>query len=119
VFAVRPPGAGYDSGDGRRRWRGLDLGTVPVMVEADAPRVCCADHGVVVAGVPCARARSRFTRQFEDTCAWLTAHAHALVVAELLRTTWRSVTAIVGRVVAEAAGRADRLGGLRRIGCVS
>jgi transposase len=38
------------------------------------------------------------------------------VVAELLRTTWRSVSSIVTRVVAEAAGRADLLGGLRRIG---
>jgi transposase len=37
-------------------------------------------------------------------------------VAELLRVTWRTVTGIVTRVVAELAGRADRLDGLRRIG---
>jgi transposase len=37
-------------------------------------------------------------------------------VAELLRTTWRSVTGIVERVVTEAAGRRDQLAGLRRIG---
>ena len=29
---------GYDQGEGRRRWRGLDLGTIPVWLEADAPR---------------------------------------------------------------------------------
>jgi transposase len=40
---------GYDAGDGRRRWRGLDLGTVRVWLEADAPRVACREHGVVVA----------------------------------------------------------------------
>ncbi|MGH3906588.1 MAG: transposase [Pseudonocardiaceae bacterium] len=34
----------------------------------------------------------------------------------VLRITWRSVSAIVARVVAEAAGRRDRLAGLRRIG---
>jgi transposase len=34
----------------------------------------------------------------------------------LLRITWRSVAAIVVRVVAEAAGKRDRLAGLRRIG---
>ncbi|MQA17775.1 MAG: hypothetical protein GEV09_28060, partial [Pseudonocardiaceae bacterium] len=44
--------AGYDSGDGRRRWRALDLGTVRAVVEADAPRVRCPGHGIVVAAVP-------------------------------------------------------------------
>jgi len=29
--------AGYDQGEGRRRWRALDLGSVPVFLEADAP----------------------------------------------------------------------------------
>lgn len=37
--------AGYDRGEGRRRWRGLDLGTVRVYLEADAPRVACPEHG--------------------------------------------------------------------------
>jgi len=32
---------GYDRGEGRRRWRALDLGTVPTWLEADAPRVNC------------------------------------------------------------------------------
>lgn len=30
----------FDNGDGRRRWRGLDLGTVQVFFEADAPQHC-------------------------------------------------------------------------------
>ena len=29
---------GYDNGDGRRRWRALDLGTTKTFLEADAPR---------------------------------------------------------------------------------
>lgn len=37
---------GYDAGVGRRRWRGLDLGTIKVFLEADAPRVKCRTHGV-------------------------------------------------------------------------
>ncbi len=45
----------YDAGDGRRRWRALDLGTVMAYVEAEAPRVRCREHGVVVAAVPWAR----------------------------------------------------------------
>ncbi|MGH3848270.1 MAG: transposase, partial [Pseudonocardiaceae bacterium] len=107
---------GYDSGDGRRRWRALDLGTVIVELEADAPRVCCGFDGVVVAAVPWARAGSRFTTSFEQTCAWLAANASGSAVAELLRVTWRSVTAIVERVVADALAGSDRLDGVTRVG---
>jgi transposase len=39
--------SGCDGGEGRRRWRALDLGTVQVFVEAEAPRVECKEHGVV------------------------------------------------------------------------
>ncbi len=56
----------YDAGEGRRRWRALDLGTTFAFVEADAPRVRCRAHGVVVAAVPWARHDARFTRAFED-----------------------------------------------------
>ncbi len=37
---------------GRQRSRALDLGTVQVWLEGDAPRVTCLDHGVVTASVP-------------------------------------------------------------------
>ncbi|MGH2719368.1 MAG: transposase family protein, partial [Actinomycetota bacterium] len=50
---------GYDQGEGRRRWRGLDAGFVPVYLEADSPRVSCSTHGVVVASVPWARHDAR------------------------------------------------------------
>ena len=36
---------GYDAGDGRRRWRTLDLGLMVTFVEADAPRVTCRRPG--------------------------------------------------------------------------
>ena len=62
---------GFDLGEGRRRWRALDLGTTPAFVEADAPRVCCREHGVVVCAMPWARHASRYTRAFEDQAAWL------------------------------------------------
>jgi transposase len=87
-----------------------------VFLQAPAPRVSCAVHGVTVVAVPWARHGSRFTTAFEDTAAWLACHTALSVLAELLRVTWRSVAGIVVRVVAEAAGRRDRLGGLRRIG---
>ncbi len=57
---------GYDQGEGRRRWRALDLGTTFCFLEAWAPRVRCRRHGVVVAAVPWARHDAGFTRTFED-----------------------------------------------------
>jgi transposase len=107
---------GYDRGEGRRRWRAIDLGTVPVYLEADAPRVACADHGVVVVAFPWARHRARHTRDFEDVCAWLAARCSRSAVEELMRVAWRTVGAICARVVADAHDRLDPLDGLVRIG---
>ncbi len=59
----------YDAGEGRRRWRTLDLARRFCFLEADAPRVSCRRHGVVVAAVPWARHGSRFSRSFEDQVA--------------------------------------------------
>lgn len=106
----------YDNGGGSRWWRALDLGVIRVWLHADAPRVNCPVHGPTVVAVPWARHNSRFTTGFEDTAAWLAAHASASTVAELLRTTWRAVSGIITRVVSERAGTLDRLAGLRRIG---
>ncbi|MGH3857972.1 MAG: ISL3 family transposase [Pseudonocardiaceae bacterium] len=107
---------GYDSSAEPRRWRGLDLGSTQVFLQAKTSRVSCPVHGVVVAAVPWARAGSRFTAAFEDTCAWLVCHAALSVVAVLLRVAWRSVSDIVARVVATRREAGDRLAGLRRIG---
>lgn len=107
---------GYDQGGGRRRWRAPDLGTVIVELEADAPRVRCGDHGVVVAAVPWARANTRFSYAFEDTCAWMAAHTSGAATAEYLRVAWRTVTAIVERVVAGRLDGKTRFDGVTRIG---
>jgi transposase len=107
---------GYDTSSTPRRWRGLDVGTTQVFLQATTRRVACREHGVVVAAVPWARPGSRFTAAFEDTAAWLVCHATLSVVAMLLRVAWRSVADIITRVVADRAGRIDRLAGLRRIG---
>ncbi|MFJ7278484.1 transposase family protein [Kitasatospora sp. NPDC098663] len=45
----------FDAGAGRRRWRHLDAAGLQLFLEADAPRVSCERHGVVVAAVPWAR----------------------------------------------------------------
>jgi transposase len=107
---------GYDHGQGRRRWRTLDLGMVQAFLEAEAPRVTCRRHGVVVAAVPWARHGAGFTRAFEDTAAWLAVHTSRVAVAELLRVAWRTVGRMLTRVAQETGANIDRLEGLRRIG---
>jgi transposase len=107
---------GYDPGTGRRRWRSLDLGTVQVVVEADAPRVRCPEHGVVVAAVPWARHGAGHTYGFDDQVAWLAVRCSKSAVRDLMRIAWRTVGAIVSRVGDDALAAADRFAGLRRVG---
>lgn len=106
----------YDDGRGRRRWRALDLGPMRVFLEADAPRVRCRNHGVVVVQVPWARHDAGHTYAFDDSVAWLVTQASKTATAELFRVAWRTVGSIIARVVADIDGQVDRLAGLRRIG---
>ena len=95
---------GYDGGNGRRRWRALDLGTVRAFVEADAPRVRCRRHGVTVAAVPWARHDAGHTRDFDDQVAWLATVTSKTAVTNLMRVAWRTVGSIIARVWAETGG---------------
>jgi transposase len=115
VCGRRSPG--YDSGDGVRRWRALDLGSTKAFVEAEAPRVACRRHGVVVVRVRWARRESRFTRAFEQQVAWLATHCSKTAVCELMRIGWYTVGRIIERVVAdERLRQGDPLERLSRIG---
>jgi transposase len=107
---------GFDLGEGRRRWRTLDLGTTRAYVESESPRVRCRRHGVVVCAVPWARHGSRFTREFEDQVAWLAVNCSKTAVSQLMRIAWRTVGGICERVAAEATDGRDLLAGLTRIG---
>ena len=107
---------GYDQGEGRRRWRTIDLGEMRVFLEGDAPRVNCSTHGPTVIGVPWARHGAGHTRSFDDTIAWLATHTSKSAIVMLLRVAWSTVGAIIGRVVAEARAERDPFDGLKRIG---
>lgn len=106
----------YDQGEGRRRWRALDLGTVPTYLEAEAPRVRCAEHGVTVAQVPWARHGAGHTRFFDDQTAWLATVTSKSAATELMRVAWRTVGAIITRVWADTETEHDLFAGLTRIG---
>jgi transposase len=106
----------FDRGEGSRRWRALDLGTVRCYLEADAPRVTCVDHGVTVAQVPWARHGAGHTRDFDTTVAWMAVAMAKTTVCALLRIGWATVGSIVNRVVGEQRAKSDPLDGLTRIG---
>lgn len=109
-------GSAYDSRPGS--WRHLDMGRVRCVIRAEVRRVCCFECGIRTEAVPWARAGSRFTRAFEDTCVYLVKHAPKTTVAVLMRIDWHTVGRMIERVVAEhvASREGDGLDGLVRIG---
>lgn len=97
--------AGYDRRE-RRRWRHLDLGSMRCYLECELRRFCCPGCGkVVTEAVAWARPKARFSRDVEDVVAWRAQQAAFSVISRLLRITWRSVAAIVRRVVASELER--------------
>ena len=106
----------YDQGQGRRRWRTLDLGTIEVFLEADAPRVHCPTHGPTVRQVPWARHGAGHTHGFDQQVAWLAIHCSKRAITELMRIAWRTVGSIIARVWADTAAGIDPFAGLARIG---
>ena len=107
----------YDQGKGERRWRSLDIGnSLPVVIEAKAPRILCKIHGVLVQRFPWARHGSRFTKAFEETGVWLSLHASRTTVSQYLRVSWDTVGPMVSRVEAELSANQNRLNHLVRIG---
>lgn len=87
-----------------------------VFLEADAPRVDCRRHGVTVTAVPWARHGAGHTRAFDQQAAWMASECSKSTTAQLMRTSWRTVGAIVQRVIADRDRAVDRLAGLTRIG---
>jgi len=95
----------YDEGRGTRDWRALDMGAIRVYLRARAPRVECAEHGVIVAQVPWARHDAWFTHDFEQWVAWVSLHTNRSVVAELCRIDWETVGHVVKRVEDDERGK--------------
>ncbi|HUG85772.1 MAG TPA: ISL3 family transposase [Euzebya sp.] len=97
-------------------WRALDMGVWQVTVRATLRRLDCRPCGrVIVEAVPFARHRARFTRDFDDLIAWLAARADKTAITQLCRINWRTVGAVIERVVAEQLDDA-RLDDLYEIG---
>ena len=96
-------------------WRHLDLGCWRLVIKARLRRLSCPSHGVRVEAVPFARHGSGFTRDFECLVAWLATRTDKSSIERLLRIAWRTVGAIIERVVVDELDP-DRLNGLFEIG---
>jgi transposase len=109
------PGSTYDSRP-PRLWRHLGLGELRIWLRY-APRRCRCRHCKLIRAehVPWAVANSGFTTTFEELCAYLVQITDKTSVTRLLGIDWRTVGAIVGRVVDRKLDP-DRLKNLRRIG---
>ncbi len=106
--------ATYDTVDSRR-WRHLGHGRLPFWLEYTPRRAECPKCGVLVEKVPWARPGSRFTRDFEELAAYLAQKMDRTAVTKLLAIAWRTVGAIIERVVEERLDP-QRLDGLLVIG---
>jgi transposase len=80
-------------------WRHLDLGVWRLEVRARLRRLDCPTHGVRTEGVPFARSRSRFTRDFEDLVGFLATTADKTTICRLVRIDWDTVGRILTRVM--------------------
>jgi transposase len=94
----------------------VDTGTTRTFLQAPAPRVRCPEQGCwsrMCRGR--GRARNACTCWRTPERGWVKNMALS-AVAVFLRLSWRTVSGIVTRVVAELTGNTDQLDGLRRIG---
>jgi len=79
-------------------WRHLDLGVWRLEIRCRLRRLRCPEHGALVEGVPFARYRARFTRDFDDLVAWLATKTDQTAITKLVRIDWETVGRIVKRV---------------------
>lgn len=106
---------GYDQSAVERSWRHLSLGRTAIRLVYAPRRVQCPKCGVVTEQVPWAAHGSRFTWDFEELAAYLAQITDKTKVTRLLGISWRTVGAIVERVVQRRLD-STRLDALQRIG---
>lgn len=88
-----------------RQWRHLDTCQLTTLLEAEVPRVRCADHGVHQVHVPWAEPGSGFTALFEAIVLGWLREASISAVACLLRLSWDEVDGIMERGVRRGRAR--------------
>ncbi len=97
---------GYDRR--RRQWRHLDTCQFTTLLDADVPRVNCAEHGVMTVAVPWATPGSGYTLLFEALVIDWLKEASVKAVARQLRVTWGAIDRIMQRAVERGLARRKR-----------
>lgn len=82
-----------------RFWRHFHIGALKIYLRYSPWRVNCPHCGVLVEQVPWAVGRSGFTSDFEELVAYLTQRTDKTSVTKTMGIAWRTVGAIVERVV--------------------
>lgn len=83
----------------RRSWRHLDTCQFKTLLEAEVPRVQCAEHGVVQIHVPWAEPGSRFTALMESLIIDWLKEGSIEAVARLLSLSWDQIDGVMQRAV--------------------
>jgi len=94
---------GYDRRP--RRWRHLDTLQLRTWIEADIPRVQCAQHGIKQIAIPWAEPGSQFTHLFERVAINFLRECSVAGAAALLRITWDEAWGIKRRAVQRGLAR--------------
>lgn len=89
----------------KRRWRHLDTCQFQTFVEADIPRIRCADHGVRTIQVPWADGSSHYSKMFENQVVSLAQKLSLLGVSQQVRLSWSCIDRIVSRAVSRGLSR--------------
>ena len=94
---------GYDTR--RRSWRHLDTCQFKTVLEADVPRIHCAEHGVLQIEVPWAEPNSGFTALMEALIIDWLLEASILAVARRMRLSWDQIDGVRARAVSRGLAR--------------
>ncbi|MFN0206621.1 MAG: ISL3 family transposase [Planctomycetota bacterium] len=94
---------GYDTR--KRSWRHLDTCQFKTILEADVPRVNCAEHGVLQIDVPWSEPNSGFTSMMECLIIDWLGETSITGVARRMRLTWDEIDGVMQRAVVRGMSR--------------
>jgi transposase len=95
-----------------RSWRHLDSCQLRTFLHARVPRVKCEEHGVHLAKVPWAEARSRFTMLMERMIIDVICQCSTITGAcSIMRVSWDEAFGVMQRAVERGRARKQTVGG--------
>lgn len=109
----KQPCPGYDSR--RRSFRHLDTCQFKTLLDADVPRIQCAEHGVLQIDIPWAEPNSGFTALMEALIIDWLQETSIQAVSRRMHLTWDQIDGVMQRAVRRGLARRT-LGAIRHVG---